>query len=275
MSELNFDFPPKVAKKLKEKYPKASKSDIEVAFCGALSYFILCKKYRGHNIPMPSVVVDEVWHEFILHTRDYEAFCEKYLGFFLHHVPNDDENPVDEKIGKEQILSLWILACQESGFDPSSSEAKPPLFYTDVLFKERNSSYITDLAKDVRERVLNKKIGKQDKQGFIQTIKKGLGITAGSKVSEAAANSSGSFDLNSLLMTVNIIDDTPSYRSVTSDNYVPSSHSNNSSRNDDSHHHTSTSKHSCGSSHHSCSSSSNHSSSSCGSSCSSCGGGGD
>ena len=269
MSNFEFDFPPKVAKKLKEKYPKASQSDIQVAFCGAISYFILCKKYRGHNIPMPSVVVDEVWHEFILHTRDYEAFCEKYLGFFLHHIPNDDENPVDEKTAKEQILSLWILACQEEGFDPTSAEAKPSLFYADVLFKERSSSYISSLAKDVKERVLNKKMGKPEKTSIIQNIKKGLGIVTTSKVTEAAANTSGNFDLTNLLLTVHIMDDTPSYRKSGSDGYVPSS--NHSSKNDDHHsHHSTTSKHSCSSSDNN---SNSHHTTSCGSSCSSCGGG--
>lgn len=33
------------------------------------------------------VVVDEFWHTFILHTRDYEQFCREYLGTFIHHTP--------------------------------------------------------------------------------------------------------------------------------------------------------------------------------------------
>ena len=145
-----------------------------------------------------------------------------------------------------------------------------PLFYDDVLFKERSSSYISSLAKDVKERVLNKKMGKPEKTSIIQNIKKGLGIVTTSKVTEAAANTSGNFDLTNLLLTVHIMDDTPSYRTSGSDGYVPSS--NHSSRNDDHHsHHSTTSKHSCSSSDHS---SSSHHTSSCGSSCSSCGGGG-
>lgn len=27
------------------------------------------------------------WHAFILHTREYAAFCEKIAGHFIHHVP--------------------------------------------------------------------------------------------------------------------------------------------------------------------------------------------
>jgi hypothetical protein len=35
----------------------------------------------------PSKLVDEMWHSFILHTRDYLAFCQE-LGYFMHHIPS-------------------------------------------------------------------------------------------------------------------------------------------------------------------------------------------
>lgn len=259
-----FSFPPKVAKKLKEKYPKASSRDIEAAFLGAVSYFVLCKKYRNNNIPMPSVVVDDVWHEFILHTRDYEAFCKEFLGFFLHHVPNDDDQKIDEETAKEQMVSLWILACQEEGFDPASPLARPSLFYADVLFKVRNESYLEGFSKEVRDRITNK--GKAKKEGFIATLKKSVGFTAAAKLSDAAASAGGNFDLTTLLMTVDY--DVPVTHSSSSGS---SSNHNSSSRNDD---HHSTSRHDCNSSsHHSCNSSP--SSCSSGTSCSGgCGGGG-
>jgi hypothetical protein len=34
------------------------------------------------------VVMDEFWHTFVLHTREYEAFCKNYLGSFIHHSPS-------------------------------------------------------------------------------------------------------------------------------------------------------------------------------------------
>jgi hypothetical protein len=33
----------------------------------------------------PDVDVDEYWHQFILHTKEYMEFCQKYLGYYLHH----------------------------------------------------------------------------------------------------------------------------------------------------------------------------------------------
>jgi hypothetical protein len=35
----------------------------------------------------PTKQVDKAWHEFILFTRDYEAFCQKRYGRFIHHTP--------------------------------------------------------------------------------------------------------------------------------------------------------------------------------------------
>lgn len=37
----------------------------------------------------PSREIDEIWHMFILHTKDYAEFCSKYFGMFLHHLPCD------------------------------------------------------------------------------------------------------------------------------------------------------------------------------------------
>jgi hypothetical protein len=42
--------------------------------------------YRG--LAVPSQEVDEVWHAFLLFTREYEAFCRNAVGFFVHHVPS-------------------------------------------------------------------------------------------------------------------------------------------------------------------------------------------
>ncbi|GAB5524002.1 MAG: hypothetical protein Roseis2KO_18740 [Roseivirga sp.] len=39
----------------------------------------------------PSHVVDMAWHEFILCTRLYHNFCEKYFDRFIHHHPGGKE----------------------------------------------------------------------------------------------------------------------------------------------------------------------------------------
>ena len=31
--------------------------------------------------------IDDVWHTFILFTKDYTRFCHQYFGHYLHHQP--------------------------------------------------------------------------------------------------------------------------------------------------------------------------------------------
>jgi hypothetical protein len=55
----------------------------------------------------PLLAIDDMWHTFILFTRDYAAFCQSHFGYFIHHQPNiDDANVLDaeERLGK--FLSL-------------------------------------------------------------------------------------------------------------------------------------------------------------------------
>jgi hypothetical protein len=41
--------------------------------------------YRG--LPVPNQEVDDIWHAFLLFTREYAIFCRKTVGFFVHHIP--------------------------------------------------------------------------------------------------------------------------------------------------------------------------------------------
>jgi hypothetical protein len=41
--------------------------------------------------------VDEFWHCFVLFTPQYNAFCLKVLGFFLHHQPRTTSTEVSLK----------------------------------------------------------------------------------------------------------------------------------------------------------------------------------
>ncbi|MGQ3888128.1 hypothetical protein ACQUW5_03725 [Legionella sp. CNM-1927-20] len=41
----------------------------------------------------PLLTLDELWHAFILHTRDYTNFCENYFGQYFHH----DIEPINQE----------------------------------------------------------------------------------------------------------------------------------------------------------------------------------
>ncbi len=57
-------------------------------------------------IAMTSREVDEVWHQFILFTREYRDFCSEHLGSYLDHKPATREEPVDE-LAKERFAKAY------------------------------------------------------------------------------------------------------------------------------------------------------------------------
>jgi len=42
--------------------------------------------------------VDELWHTFVIFTREYAAFCDRVAGQFMHHVPVVERQASDGKI---------------------------------------------------------------------------------------------------------------------------------------------------------------------------------
>ncbi len=54
-------------------------------------YFILT--YLLKESPMFSEKVDELWHEMLMFTREYDGFSKNYIGTTLHHSPNINAEP--------------------------------------------------------------------------------------------------------------------------------------------------------------------------------------
>jgi hypothetical protein len=68
---------------------------------------------------MPSVVVDDLWHELVLHTRDYADFCDAAFGRFLHHVPDPAmSTPAAARNRDTALLATLRLARQDERCDP-------------------------------------------------------------------------------------------------------------------------------------------------------------
>src|SRR5687767_1510535 len=81
-------FPPALREKLIEHHPRLSDDQAGLVLEGLREWFRACHDAKGKMIGMPSRVVDDAWHEFILMTRLYHEFCDKAFGRYLHHTPN-------------------------------------------------------------------------------------------------------------------------------------------------------------------------------------------
>lgn len=63
-----------------------SEAEAEILFSETLK-FLYISQQPGIFIPDELLILDEMWHNFILFTRDYEAFCQQHFGRFVHHQP--------------------------------------------------------------------------------------------------------------------------------------------------------------------------------------------
>ena len=72
---------------LRQQHPHLSDKDCPLV-AQALRQFFQTYLHGGRRpVSMPSRVVDDLWHAFILHTRTYQQFCNQTFGRFLHHTP--------------------------------------------------------------------------------------------------------------------------------------------------------------------------------------------
>lgn len=56
----------------------------------------------------PLLILDELWHAFILHTRDYVDFSLKYFGRYFHH---EVEIPGQEHTLEEEEFRDFLEDC--------------------------------------------------------------------------------------------------------------------------------------------------------------------
>ena len=87
-----YELPPALIKKLKEKFPFNLMSDKEIVICVDEFKKFMAIMVIGRNkkmgVAMTSNVIDEIWHQFILFTLEYEKFSDMLNGKFIHHTPN-------------------------------------------------------------------------------------------------------------------------------------------------------------------------------------------
>lgn len=135
----NYPFPGCVQEKLKELYPDRSEHDIKLVLRGLRDWFQVCLAARGRFVSMPSRVVDDAWHAFILDTRAYEHFCAQAFGRFVHHTPADDSRHLYNT--RSGLLRAWKHAALLEHQDPNRVEKLPLLFGIDAQLAVANGSF--------------------------------------------------------------------------------------------------------------------------------------
>lgn len=97
-----------------DRYEKSfpqNKLSAEAAFQELVKYLWLARKHSIEREDQPDnealafiagmypemQAIDDMWHTFIIFTRDYQHFCKKYFGEFLHHAPETGDDKLDHQ----------------------------------------------------------------------------------------------------------------------------------------------------------------------------------
>lgn len=82
-----------------------SEQDALETFEQTKQFLVLCAANKNVRYS-PSEKIDLMWHQFILHTRDYFAFCDK-LGSFVHHQPSEEKHPHNYETTKRDLENFF------------------------------------------------------------------------------------------------------------------------------------------------------------------------
>jgi len=83
----SYTLPRGLFEKLRGHHPQLSQKDCQLVAQALRQFFLAYLASGCRPVSMLSRGVDDLWHEFILHTRHYEAFCRQAFGSLLHHTP--------------------------------------------------------------------------------------------------------------------------------------------------------------------------------------------
>ncbi len=146
----SYMFPLGLLEKFAKQQPQLALKDKHLVARALRQFFLAHLKSGRKFVSMPSQVVDDLWHEFILYTREYQQFCKKAFGQFLHHIPavvlsaNRQDNT--------GLRRVWWYACLEENINPRKPTRLPLLFAIDSkLYITNGFTYALDCSKYRKE----------------------------------------------------------------------------------------------------------------------------
>jgi hypothetical protein len=132
-------FPASVLDQLTKQYPRLVEQDRQQAIEALRDFFLVRLRAGDRLLGMPSRIVDDLWHAFILGTREYKRFCDGAFGRFFHHVPAS-ANPPDRNM-QVALRMTYRLARKLEGIHGRSR--LPRLFVIDTELKsEGGQSFV-------------------------------------------------------------------------------------------------------------------------------------
>lgn len=126
----NYALPPGIYRKLESRRAGLREKDFQLVIRALQQFFLAYHASRHQFVAMPSKVVDELWHEFILYTREYRDFCDRAFGRFLDHAPAVALGP--DRSLNAGLRRVWWQACKQENINPRVPSRLPLLFAIDA-----------------------------------------------------------------------------------------------------------------------------------------------
>lgn len=90
--------------RLRAQRPDLSEGARRDAWAGLRTYFLCVLASPNRFMPMPSQLVDEAWHALLKDHVAYRHFCERALGRYFTHRPEDPAHPAARGIAQRHRL---------------------------------------------------------------------------------------------------------------------------------------------------------------------------
>jgi hypothetical protein len=135
----SYVFPPGLLDRFAAHYPQLNARERHLVARALRQFFIAYLNSGRQFVSMPSQVADALWHEFILYTRHYQAFCRRAFGRFLHHTPAVVLSA--NRQNNAGLRRVWWQCCRDEKLNPRSSERLPLLFALDEKLGIENGFY--------------------------------------------------------------------------------------------------------------------------------------
>jgi hypothetical protein len=114
---------------LRKRHPTLDLKSCQLVAQGLRQFFLAHLMSGRRYVSMPSQAADDLWHEFILFTRDYETFCRTAFGRFLHHTPA--VAVTGGSTARAGLRRCWWFVCRLDNIDPRAPTRLPLLFALD------------------------------------------------------------------------------------------------------------------------------------------------
>jgi len=144
----NFDYSTILKNKVINQYDK------ENVVKGLKQFFLICLENKmqimslsSKTVGLPSKLISSVLKDFMTSSKEYELFCKKAFGKFLHYTDSENMNsePIECEISESTfaLVNTWNTACQIEEVDHTKPKKIPLIFKIDREADIKNGLHYT------------------------------------------------------------------------------------------------------------------------------------